>query len=40
MMKLVGCAAMFCAVTIANTMCPFISYQDEEPASVRNLRKF
>lgn len=40
LMSAVSCAAMFCAVMIANTMCPFLSYQDEEPEAVRKLRRF
>ena len=39
-MRLVSCAAMFSAVVIANSFCPLVSYQEQEPAAVRNLRKF
>jgi len=39
-MKAMSFAAMFCAVFIANTVCPLAGYQDKEPESVRKLRKF
>jgi len=40
LMTSVTTVAVFSAVIIANTCCPFVGYQEKEPDSVRSLRKF
>ena len=39
-MHVTSYAAIFSAVLIVNTFCPFFTYQEKEPESVRKLRKF
>lgn len=39
-MKLVGGVGLLSAMLVATTCCPVYCYQDEEPESVRKLRKF
>jgi len=39
-MQAISGSAMFCAVMVVNFFCPFFTYQEKEPASVRKLRKF
>ena len=39
-MQMLSGSAMLCAVMIVNFICPFFTYQEKEPASVRKLRNF
>ena len=40
LMYVIGCIGYCCASLISNFWCPAFVYQEEEPVSVKKLRKF